>query len=85
MAAPERPIRQSVSIPDRLAREVRILAKRQRTSINRVLVELIEAGLEAKEAEKWRFFELADRLATSDDAAERQRVKHELARMTFGE
>jgi hypothetical protein len=85
MAAPERPIRQSVSIPDRLAREVRILAKRQRTSINRVLVQLIEAGLEAKEAEKRRFFELADRLATSDDAAERQRVKHELARMTFGE
>ena len=85
MAAPERPIRQSVSIPNRLARAVRILAKRQRTSANRVLVELIEAGLEAKEAEKRKFSELADRLATSDVAAERQQVKRELARMTFGE
>jgi hypothetical protein len=50
-----------------------------------VLVELIEAGLESKEAEKQRFFELADRLTKSDDMAERHKLKQELARMTFGE
>jgi hypothetical protein len=68
-----------------VAERVRALAKRQRTSANRVLVELIEAGLDAKEAEKRRFFGLADRLTESDDAGERRRLKDELARMTFGE
>jgi hypothetical protein len=85
MPPSEKPVRQSISIPTRLARRVRILAKRQRTSANRVLVELIEAGLESKEAEKQRFFELADRLTKSDDTAERHKLKQELARMTFGE
>jgi hypothetical protein len=85
MPSSEKPVRQSISIPTRLARRVRTLAKRQRTSANRVLVELIEAGLESKEAEKQRFFELADRLTKSDDTAERHKLKQELARITFGE
>jgi hypothetical protein len=48
-------------------------------------VELIETGLESKEAEKRRFFELADQLSSSDDENQRQRIKEELARMVFGE
>ena len=39
----------------------------------------------SQEAEKIRFFELADRLAASSNSAERKRIKAELARMTFGE
>jgi hypothetical protein len=85
MANGERAIRQSVTVPRRVAERVRAIAKRQRTSANRVLVELIEAGLDAKEQEKRRFLELADRLSESDDAGERRRLKEELARMTFGE
>jgi hypothetical protein len=54
-------------------------------SANRVLVDLIEAGLHSKEAERQRFFELANRLTESADSAERQHIKEELARMTFGE
>jgi hypothetical protein len=50
-----------------------------------VLVDLVEAGLQAKQAEKQRFFALANRLSESGDPAERQRIKEELARMTFGE
>jgi hypothetical protein len=46
---------------------------------------LIEAGLQAKEAEKERFFSLVNRLTESRDAAERQRLRKELARMTFGD
>ena len=57
----------------------------EKTSANRVLVELIETGLESKEAEKRRFFELADQLSTSTDRAEQRRIKEELARLTFGE
>lgn len=60
------------------------LAKRQRRGANQVLQELIESGLEAKESEKRRFFELAERLNTSSSRAEQQRIKEDLARMTFG-
>jgi hypothetical protein len=61
------------------------LASHQRTSANRVLVELIETGLEAKELEKRRFFELADRLTNATDPEELRRIKDELACITFGE
>jgi len=85
MAQTERVVRQSVSIPTGLARRVRALAKTRKTSANRVLVDLIEAGLQSKEAEKERFISLVNRLTESRDAAERQQLKDELARMTFGE
>lgn len=78
-------MRQSVSLPKPLARRVQKLAQAQETSTNRVLVELIETGIESKEAEKKRFFELTDRLSESSDPEEQQRIKAELARMTFGE
>lgn len=85
MAAHEKTVRQSVSIPGRIARRVRVLAKMQKKSASRVLVDLIEAGLESKQAEKARFFALANQLSESCDPREREKLKHELARMTFGE
>ena len=85
MPVAERPVRQSVSLPARVARRVRALAQSDRTSTSRVLAELIESGLDAREQEKKRFFALADRLSKSRDAAEQERLKEELARMTFGE
>jgi len=81
----ERAVRQSVSIPTGIAKRVRALAKTRKTSANRVLVDLIEAGLQSKEAEKERFFSLVNRLTESRDATERKQLKEELARMTFGE
>ena len=85
MAAPQRSVRQSVSLPSSVARRVQALAKRRRTSANRIIVDLIESGLEAKEREKTAFFDLAEQLATTTDRAEQKRLKEELARMTFGE
>jgi hypothetical protein len=85
MADTERSVRQSVSMPTSIARRVRALAKSRKTSANRVLVDLIEVGLQSKEAEKDRFFSLVNRLTQTRDLAERQRVKEELARMTFGD
>jgi hypothetical protein len=70
-------VRQSVSLPARVARRVRTLAKNQKISTNRVLVDLIETGLESKEAEKRRFFDLADTLGLSTDDKERERIKRE--------
>ncbi len=49
------------------------------------MAEFVEAGLEAQEAEKRRFFELADRLTRSSDQDEQKLLKDELARMTFGD
>ncbi len=45
----------------------------------------IECGIQAREQERKRFLELADRLAHSSDAEDQKRLKAELARMTFGE
>ncbi len=68
-----------------MAKRVRALAKTRKTSANRVLVDLIEAGLQSKEAEKERFFLLVNRLTESSSSVERQQLKEELARMTFGD
>jgi predicted DNA-binding protein len=85
MANLEKAVRQSVSLPPRVARRVKALAKTKKTSANRIVVDLIEAGLEAREREKNLFFDLADRLTRSTDPAEKKRLKEELARMTFGD
>ena len=85
MPKSEKSVRQSVSIPAPVAKHVRAIAKTRKTSANRVLVDLIEAGIQSKEAEKEQFFALANRLSESADLAERQKLKKELARMTFGE
>lgn len=85
MANAEKAVRQSVSIPARVAKRVKALAKTEKTSASRVLVDLIEAGLASKEAEKERFFALTTRLTESSDPAEQKRLKQELARITFGE
>ena len=85
MPIAEKTVRQSVSLPARVARRVKSLAKTSSTSANRVIVDLIESGIEAREQEKKRFLELADRLAHSRDPEEQKRLKAELARLTFGE
>jgi predicted DNA-binding protein len=85
MPTVEKPVRQSVSLPQGIARRVKSLAKSSRTSANRILVDLIESGLEARDQERHRFLELADRLTRTRDPEEQRRLKEELARMTFGE
>ena len=85
MAKAETLVRQSVSLPRRVARRVRTIARARRTSANRVLVDLIEAGIEAREAEKRRFFDVARQFKESSDPEESERLREDLARMIFGE
>jgi hypothetical protein len=85
MGSTAKVIRQSISLPTGLAKRVRALAKARRTSANRVLVDLIETGLEARNAEKERFFTLARRFKESSDPRESDRLREELARLTFGD
>ena len=85
MPITDKQVRQSVSLPARVARRVKSLAQTSKISANRVIVNLIESGLDAREQEKERFLGLADRLARARDPEEQKRLKEELARMTFGE
>ena len=85
MSTAEKSVRQSVTLPARVARRVKSLAKSSSMSANRIIVDLIEAGIETRQQERKRFIELADRLARSRDADEQTRLKAELAVMTFGE
>ncbi|MGA2630052.1 MAG: hypothetical protein ABSG54_07520 [Terriglobia bacterium] len=85
MSSAKKSLRQSVSLPTQLARRVKSLARTRRTSASRILVDLIETGLESERREKEHFFALANRLTESKDSTEREKLKEELARMTFGE
>ncbi len=80
--APKQAVRQSVSLPSRIANRVRALAETRHTTASRVLVDLIETGLQTKQAQHDRFFELTDQLAETNDPAERKRLQEELARIS---
>ena len=80
----KRVVRRSISLHSELDTKIQKLARRENRSTNQVIETLIESGVEAKEAEKRHFFELAERLRTTTDRVELQHIKEELARMTFG-
>ena len=77
-------IRQSISLPAGVASKVRSLAKARRLSANRMLVELIEDGMEAQQRKQQQFFDLAERFRSSTDPEEAKRLGDELGRMVFG-
>jgi len=84
MGATERIVRQSVSLPANVAKQVRSLAKSRRWSANRMLVELVEEGIEAEKRKQQEFFELAERFRTATDPQDVERLGNELGRMVFG-
>lgn len=77
-------IRQSISLPAGVAAQVRSMAKTRRLSANRLLVELIENGLEAQKQKQQQFFELAERFRSETDPEEAKRLGDQLGRMVFG-
>jgi hypothetical protein len=85
MPIDEKNVRQSVTFPARVAKRVRALARKQRISQSKVIVDLIESGLEAKERERRHYLELLERLRGTKDPSEQERITEELARLTFGE
>jgi hypothetical protein len=60
------------------------MAKSRRLSANRLLVELIEDGMEAQARKQQQFFELAERFRGASDPEEAKRLGDELGRMVFG-
>jgi hypothetical protein len=77
-------VRQSVSLPPSVAAQVRTIAKSRRVSANRMLVELIENGIEAEKRKQQEFFELAERFRSAEDPKEVKRLGDQLGRMVFG-
>jgi hypothetical protein len=85
MAASKTVVRQSVSLPADVARQVRSMAKSRRLSSNRMLVELVESGIEAQKRKQEEFFALAERFRSASDPEEAARLGDELGRMVFGD
>ncbi|MGO9404308.1 MAG: hypothetical protein ACLPVW_12670 [Terriglobales bacterium] len=59
------------------------MAKSQRLSDNRVLVELIELGIEARKQKEKAFFELAERFRSASDPDEAKQLGDQLGRLVF--
>jgi hypothetical protein len=78
-------VRRSVSLPTPIAKQVERMAKSQRLSDNRVLVELIELGIEARKQKEKAFFDLAERFRAASDPQQAKRLGDELGRLVFGE
>lgn len=78
-------VRRSVTLPPDVARKVGTIAKQRRLSDNRVLVELIEQGLETRQRKEREFFDLAERFRSADDPEQVKRLGDELGRFVFGE
>ena len=81
---PKKLVRRSVSLPGNLASQVRSLAKARRLTSNRVLVELIENGLEAQKQKEIQFRATAEQFRAATDPDEVKRLGDEMGRMMFG-
>ena len=78
-------VRRSVALPSEVAKRVDKMAKQRRLSENRILVELIEQGIEARQQKEKAFFELAERFRAASQPEQVEQLGHELGRFVFGE
>jgi hypothetical protein len=77
-------IRRSISLPAEIAEKIDSIAVSRHVSGNRAIVDLLSDAIAAYEQRRDAFFALADRFRKSKDPAESERLRQELARMTFG-
>jgi hypothetical protein len=84
MKLAEKAVRQSVSMPPRLAKQVGSMAKKRKLSKNRMLLELIENGIDAEKQKQQQFFALAERFRNEQDPEAAYRLGDALGRMVFG-
>lgn len=77
-------VRRSISVPAEMAEKIDSIASARHVSANRAIVDLLQDAIFAYESRRAAFFELADRFQKSTDPAETERLREELAQMTFG-
>jgi predicted transcriptional regulator len=80
-----RDVRRSVTLPPDVARKVGAIAKQRRLSDNRILVELIEQGIETRQRKEREFFDLAERFRSASEPEQVEHLGDELGRFVFGE
>jgi hypothetical protein len=80
----EKAVRQTVSLPPRLAKQVGSMAKSRKLSKNRMLLELIENGIGAEKRKQQQFLALAERFRNEQDPEAANLLGDELGRMVFG-
>jgi len=78
-------VRRSVTLTSEVAQVIDTIAKKRRLSDNRVLVELIEQGIEARAQKEKAFFELAERFRAASDPEQVKMLGRELGGFMFGE
>jgi metal-responsive CopG/Arc/MetJ family transcriptional regulator len=80
-----RQVRRSVTLPAQVAQQVNRIAKRRRLSDNRVIVELIEEGIQASRRKEQAFLNLAERFRSASDPEQVKKLGDDLGRFVFGE
>lgn len=77
-------VRQYITLPAKLAAQVRALAKTRKLTFSRTIVELIEKGIEAEQRQHQQdFFELVKHFRRAADPEESKRLGDKLGRMVF--
>ena len=84
MKVAEKAVRQSVTLPPTVAKQVGAMAKSRKLSKNRMLLELIENGIDAEKRKRQQFFTLAERFRNEQDPEAANRLGDELGKMIFG-
>jgi len=82
--APVEVIRRSITLPHEMAERIDAIAEGRHVSANRAIVDLLADAIAAYDQRRVMFLELADRFQRSTDPDESQKLREELARMTFG-
>ena len=77
-------IRRSISLPTEMAQKIDTIAASRHVTGNRAIVDLLEDAITSYEQRRTAFLELADRFQKCTDPTETERLRDELARMTFG-
>ena len=85
MRAEAKTIRQTVSLPAKLATQVRTMAKSRRVSATRMLVELVENGMEAEHHRQQQLVDLVERFRSEPDPEVAKRLGDQLGKMVFGD
>ncbi len=77
-------VRQSVTIPAQLAREVRRVARERNVTMSRALVTLAERGVEAEAAARAKLTTAYENFMSERDPAKKSEVGEDLIRAIFG-
>jgi len=84
MGAVNKAVRRSISLPPKTAAQVRSMAKARKVSSSRMLLELVENGIEAETRREQEFYTRAERFRNESDPELARRLGNELGRMVFG-